>query len=63
MFAIERMVESTDHARPTLLFCLGHQDGRQCCITLECKEKVNFFRSGSYAMLYCLAPHEIKIIN
>ena len=33
-------------------FCLGHQGGRRCRITLECKEKVYLFRSGPYAMLF-----------
>ena len=38
-------------------FCLGPQGGRRCRITLECKEKVYFFRAGPYAMLFWLAHH------
>ena len=42
---------------PMLFFCLRHQGGRRCRITLECKEKVYFFRSGPYAMLFYLGHH------
>ena len=35
-----------------ILFCLGYQGGRRCRITLECKEKVYFFRSGPYPILF-----------
>ena len=37
----------------SMFFCLGNQGGRRCRITLECKEKVHFFRLGPCAMLFC----------